>query len=113
MAPYDAIREACLLRFRPIMMTTVAALFGAIPLALGEGPGAELRVPLGITIIGGLLLSQLITLYTTPVIYLAMDRLRARFAGGEGGFAELPREPGPAEIPEGIPTVPRRSARRR
>ena len=117
MAPYDAIREACLLRFRPIMMTTVAALFGAIPLALGEGPGAELRVPLGITIIGGLLLSQLITLYTTPVIYLAMDRLRARFAdaaGGEGGFAELPSEPPtPPAVPEGIATLPQRSAGRR
>jgi multidrug efflux pump len=116
MAPYDAIREACLLRFRPIMMTTVAALFGAIPLALGQGAGAELRVPLGITIIGGLLLSQLITLYTTPVIYLAMDRLKDRFvgaAGGEGAFAVLPPEPEPAQIPEGIPTVPRRSAGRR
>ncbi len=93
MAPFDAIREACLLRFRPIMMTTFAALFGAVPLALGTGPGAELRVPLGITIIGGLLLSQLITLYTTPVIYLAMDRLKdalLRAAGGPTGFEALP-----------------------
>jgi multidrug efflux pump len=99
MAPFDAIREACLLRFRPIMMTTFAALFGAIPLALGHGPGAELRVPLGITIIGGLLLSQLITLYTTPVIYLAMDRLKDRLvgaAGGTTGFEPLPREFEPA-----------------
>ena len=95
MAPFDAIREACLLRFRPIMMTTFAALFGAIPLVLGHGPGSELRAPLGITIIGGLLLSQLITLYTTPVIYLAMDRLKDRLlkaAGGTTGFETLPRE---------------------
>ena len=99
MAPFDAIREACLLRFRPIMMTTFAALFGAIPLVLGHGPGSELRVPLGITIIGGLLLSQLITLYTTPVIYLAMDRLKDRLlkaVGGTSGFEALPREPGMA-----------------
>ena len=76
--PYEAIVKACQLRFRPIMMTTLAALFGALPLALGHGVGSELRVPLGITIIGGLLLSQLITLYSTPVIYLALERLRAR-----------------------------------
>ncbi len=70
--------QAALLRFRPIMMTTLAALFGALPLALESGTGSELRNPLGITIIGGLLLSQLLTLYTTPVIYLDMERLRAR-----------------------------------
>ncbi len=75
-SPQDAIIEACLLRFRPIMMTTMAALFGAVPLVLERGAGAELRVPLGITIIGGLLLSQLLTLFTTPVIYLALDRFR-------------------------------------
>ncbi len=100
MKPYDAIREACLLRFRPIMMTTFAALLGAVPLALGHGPGAELRVPLGVTIIGGLLLSQLLTLYTTPVIYLAMDRLRDRIAtamGGRTGFERLPVGEGEAE----------------
>ncbi len=78
MPPREAILQASLLRFRPIMMTTLAALFGALPLALETGVGAELRNPLGITIIGGLLLSQLITLYTTPVVYLALERLRVR-----------------------------------
>ena len=71
-----SITKAALLRFRPIMMTTLAALFGALPLALEGGTGSELRNPLGITIVGGLLLSQLLTLYTTPVIYLYMERLR-------------------------------------
>ncbi len=78
MSPYDAIVQACLLRFRPIMMTTLAALFGALPLAIESGTGAELRFPLGISIIGGLLLSQILTLYTTPVIYLALDRINRR-----------------------------------
>jgi multidrug efflux pump len=78
LSPRDAIVQASLLRFRPIMMTTLAALFGALPLALESGTGSELRFPLGITIIGGLLLSQLLTLYTTPVIYLALERLRMR-----------------------------------
>ena len=79
-APLDAIREASLLRFRPIMMTTLAALFGGVPLALGSGTGSELRRPLGIAIVGGLLVSQLLTLYTTPVIYLWFDRLGTRFS---------------------------------
>jgi len=72
----DAIHRACLLRFRPIMMTTAAAMLGALPLALGNGIGAELRRPLGVSIVGGLLLSQLVTLYTTPVIYLYMERFQ-------------------------------------
>jgi multidrug efflux pump len=80
MKPEDAIYQACLLRFRPIMMTTMAALLGALPLALGSGSGSELRRPLGITIIGGLLISQLLTLYTTPVIYIWFDRLAARLS---------------------------------
>ncbi len=85
--PELAIYNACLLRFRPIMMTTMAALFGAIPLAIGTGPGSELRRPLGIAIIGGLVLSQVLTLYTTPVIYLAMDRISKVVTGWFGSAA--------------------------
>ncbi len=78
LSPYDAVREACLLRFRPILMTTLAAGLGALPLAIGFGEGAELRRPLGISIIGGLIASQVITLLTTPVVYLLLDKLRRR-----------------------------------
>ncbi|CAN5272082.1 efflux RND transporter permease subunit [soil metagenome] len=78
LSAYDAIVKACLLRFRPIMMTTLAALFGALPLAIESGTGAELRFPLGVSIIGGLIVSQILTLYTTPVIYLALDRINRR-----------------------------------
>jgi multidrug efflux pump len=77
--PIEAIYQASLLRFRPIMMTTLAALFAGLPLALGTGVGSELRRPLGITIVGGLILSQILTLYTTPVVYLFFDRLAQRF----------------------------------
>jgi multidrug efflux pump subunit AcrB len=87
MTPVNAIYQACLLRFRPIMMTTMAALLGGVPLALGTGMGSELRRPLGITMVGGLLLSQLLTLYTTPVIYLWFDRLALRFSRGRHGNA--------------------------
>jgi multidrug efflux pump len=100
LSPRDSIVQASLLRFRPIMMTTLAALFGAIPLALESGTGSELRNPLGVTIIGGLLLSQLLTLYTTPVIYLAMERMKARVsrrrrvapAAPAVPVSEMPRE---------------------
>jgi multidrug efflux pump len=78
-SPVDAIYQACLLRFRPIMMTTMSAMLAAVPLALGSGVGSELRRPMGISIIGGLLFSQVLTLYTTPVIYLWFDRLAQRF----------------------------------
>ncbi|HEY6301775.1 MAG TPA: multidrug efflux RND transporter permease subunit [Terriglobales bacterium] len=82
--PRDAIFQACILRFRPILMTTMAALFGALPLAFGTGTGSELRKPLGIAIIGGLLLSQMLTLYTTPVVYLSLDRMRVKWLRAHG-----------------------------
>jgi HAE1 family hydrophobic/amphiphilic exporter-1/multidrug efflux pump len=80
LSPRESIRHACLLRFRPIMMTTFCALLGALPLALGHGPGSELRRPLGVAVLGGLLVSQMLTLYTTPVIYLVMERTHAGIA---------------------------------
>jgi multidrug efflux pump len=90
MAPEKAIHEACLRRFRPILMTTVAAMLGAAPLAIISGEGAEMRRPLGISIIGGLLFSQLLTLYTTPVVYLYLDELRLKSSAAwrrrSGGF---------------------------
>src|SRR5262249_52322473 len=96
-SPEAAIFQACLLRFRPIIMTTMAALLGGLPLALGTGMGAELRRPLGITIVGGLLFSQLLTLYTTPVVYLYLDRLGL-------GYPRRPRgrrRGRPAEVSQG------------
>jgi multidrug efflux pump len=96
----DAVYEACLLRFRPIMMTTMAALLAGVPLALGTGLGSELRRPLGISMIGGLLFSQLLTLYTTPVIYIFFDNLSHRFSRKSAGpvtEASSPGEPGYAE----------------
>jgi multidrug efflux pump len=88
----DAVREACLLRFRPILMTTLAAILGALPLAIGFGEGAELRRPLGIAIIGGLIASQLLTLLTTPVVYVLMDKLRRRSAS-ESQLSRQPDQP--------------------
>jgi len=95
MEPEQAIYQACLLRFRPIMMTTMAALLGGLPLALGTGVGSELRRPLGITMVGGLIFSQVLTLYTTPVIYLFFDRLARRF--GRSPAHQMV----PADVPAG------------
>jgi multidrug efflux pump len=96
LSPERAIHDACLERFRPILMTTMAALLGALPLVIASGPGSELRRPLGITIIGGLLVSQVLTLYTTPVIYLLLDRLHRRL-GGASFVRRMPPAPQPAE----------------
>ncbi len=99
-SPVDAIHEACLLRFRPIMMTTMAALLGGLPLALGTGVGSELRRPLGITIVGGLIVSQMLTLFTTPVVYIYLDRLRwwarRRKREGHAGLSPAGSQPSPA-----------------
>ncbi len=94
--PEKAIHEACLERFRPILMTTLAAMLGALPLVIATGPGSELRRPLGMTIIGGLLVSQVLTLYTTPVVYLLLDKLHRRFGGKRDPRADGPAEPKPA-----------------
>jgi multidrug efflux pump len=96
LTPQRAIHDACLERFRPILMTTLAAMLGAVPLLIAIGPGSELRRPLGITIIGGLLVSQVLTLYTTPVIYLLLDRLHRKWGGASHTFLRRPR-PQPAE----------------
>ena len=93
LTPEKAIYEACVERFRPIMMTTMAALLGAVPLAIATGPGSELRRPLGVAIIGGLIVSQVLTLYTTPVIYLMLDKLHRRWASGH----DVPARNAPAE----------------
>jgi HAE1 family hydrophobic/amphiphilic exporter-1 len=98
MSPEESIHQACLLRFRPIMMTTMAALLGGLPLALGTGSGSELRRPLGIAIVGGLLISQVLTLYTTPVVYLYMDRL-GRYLSRHKRAGGAPLAP-PAPAPE-------------
>jgi multidrug efflux pump len=103
MAPEEAIYQACLLRFRPIMMTTLAALLGGLPLALGTGMGAELRRPLGISIVGGLILSQILTLYTTPVIYLFFDRLGRKSFFGRGTGQHEPGDGAEAPVPEPVP----------
>jgi len=95
LAPRDAIYQACLLRFRPIMMTTMSAILGALPLMIGWGEGSELRHPLGITMVGGLIFSQALTLFTTPVIYLAFDAL-ARRAGSAPRVTPLSRDSGTA-----------------
>ena len=97
LSPEESIHQACLLRFRPIMMTTLAALLGGLPLALGSGSGSELRRPLGIAIVGGLLISQVLTLYTTPVIYLYMDRL--------GRYVSRNKRQGGASSPAGAPAT--------
>jgi predicted RND superfamily exporter protein len=118
LSPRDAIHKACLLRFRPIMMTTMAALLGGVPLAIGTGAGAELRRPLGISIVGGLIVSQVLTLYTTPVIYLYMERFGRWLRGSSVSGATPPTPPGAraedaAETPRPRPVEPVPPARGR
>jgi multidrug efflux pump subunit AcrB len=110
LAPLDAIRQACLLRFRPILMTTMAAMLSGLPLMLESGAGSELRKPLGYAMVGGLMLSQVLTLYTTPVIYLYFDALAERVAawrrrGRPPEEPETPQEPNPPGRPPGAPPV--------
>jgi len=93
LTPHDAIRQACLLRFRPIMMTTMAALLGALPLALGHGTGSELRRPLGYTMVGGLIVSQALTLFSTPVVYLYLDRFQLWLNGRRRTGSKAPAHP--------------------
>ena len=98
MSAEEAIYRACVLRFRPILMTTMAALLGGVPMMLGTGVGSELRQPLGYAIVGGLALSQILTLYTTPVVYIYLDRLQTwMFRGRKKQAASVPPEPQPAE----------------
>ena len=96
LTPERAVIEACIARFRPILMTTLAAMLGALPLVIATGQGSEIRRPLGITIIGGLLVSQVLTLYTTPAIYLMLDRLRQRWARRRGALRQIPPDALPA-----------------
>jgi multidrug efflux pump subunit AcrB len=100
MNPVNAIREACLLRFRPIMMTTAAAMLAGLPLMLGTGTGSELRQPLGYAMVGGLAVSQLLTLYTTPVVYLYLDRLQTWLSGRQPHAVHAPAEPVEARAAE-------------
>jgi multidrug efflux pump subunit AcrB len=101
LSPHDAIRQACLLRFRPIMMTTMAALLGALPLALGRGTGSELRQPLGYTMVGGLIVSQALTLFTTPVVYLYLDQFRLWLKRRRGKT----QQPALPSMPDGSPPL--------
>jgi HAE1 family hydrophobic/amphiphilic exporter-1 len=104
--PEDAIYEACVVRFRPIMMTTMAALMGTLPIALGLGAGAESRRPLGLAVVGGLLFSQLVTLYVTPVFYILMDKLQGRLGRNrKGGEARGGRDARPVEVEKPAPAA--------